>query len=177
VATTSIKDGFAGGSDNQMKVNADGSINVDVSGGGGASNVNLIEVGGTAITLGQTTMALSIPVTIASDQSPIAISGTITGNVDASLEGLNAFQTSQYTIGVGAVQITPTPLAGRSSISIKVTTSGNAMIYIGNSNAVTTTTGFPMVSGDNIQMDLTTSQSIYAISNMAGQLLYALEIG
>jgi hypothetical protein len=177
MATTQIKDGFAGGSDNQMKVNADGSINVDVSGGGGASNVNLIEVGGAAIALGQTTMANSIPVKIASNQSPISISGTISGTVDSTLLGLNAFQTSQYTIGVTAIQITPTPLAGRSSISIKVTTTGMAMIYIGNSNAVTTTTGFPMVSGDNIQMDLTTSQSIYAISNMAGQLLYALEIG
>lgn len=40
MATTTIKDGFQGGSDNQLKVNNDGSINVN-SGGGGSSNVNI----------------------------------------------------------------------------------------------------------------------------------------
>lgn len=40
-------------------------------GGGGGSDVDLVAVGGTAITLGQKTMAASIPVVIASDQSGI----------------------------------------------------------------------------------------------------------
>lgn len=72
MAATTIKDGFAGGSDNQLKVNADGSINVDTS-GGGTGNVNITEVGGAAIVLGQTTSANSLPVVIASNQSPIAV--------------------------------------------------------------------------------------------------------
>lgn len=38
MATTTIRDGFQGGSDNQLKVNPDGSINVD---GGGGSNASV----------------------------------------------------------------------------------------------------------------------------------------
>lgn len=85
MATTQIKDGFDGGSDNQLKVNSDGSINVDVTGGGGGvTNTNLTQVGGSPITLGQTTEANSIPVTIASDQSPIPV----------VIEGVNPNQNS-----------------------------------------------------------------------------------
>lgn len=52
------------------------------SGGGGGvgSDVNLIEVGGSAIALGETTMANSFPVVIASDQTPIPITGSISAS-------------------------------------------------------------------------------------------------
>lgn len=50
-------------SGNQLAVNSDGSI-----------NDNLAKVGGTAIALGQTTMAASVPVVVASDQSTITVS-------------------------------------------------------------------------------------------------------
>jgi len=52
-----------GSSGNIMAVNADGS-----------TNDNLAKVGGTAIALGQNTMAASIPVVVASDQSTITVS-------------------------------------------------------------------------------------------------------
>jgi hypothetical protein len=62
-----------------ISVDASGNVNVNVvsGGGGGTSNTNLIEVAGAAITLGQTTMASSLPVTIASNQSAIPVSGTV----------------------------------------------------------------------------------------------------
>lgn len=227
MATTQIKDGYNGGSDNQLKVNADGSINVDVSGGGGASNVNLTEVGGSTIALGQTTESASLPVTIASDQSPIPVSGTVTatnasvgingalaptsstqiaaqnaggdlialmvdpsgkllvdssgtstvtGTVDANINGLNVFQTSQYSIGLSAIQLTPTPLTNRSSMSVKATCSGSNAIYIGNSSAVTTSTGFPLFNGDVINLDLTGVNVIWAIASATSQTLYVMEI-
>lgn len=47
------------------------------SGGGVGSDVNLIEVGGSSIALGETTMANSLPVVIASDQTPIPVTGSI----------------------------------------------------------------------------------------------------
>ncbi len=84
MATTQIKDGFDGGSDNQLKVNADGSINVDVTGGGVGSNVNITEFGGSPVTIGQQTSANSLPVVIASDQSPIPV----------TIEGVNPNQNS-----------------------------------------------------------------------------------
>lgn len=102
---------------------------------------------------------------------------TVTGTVNANINGLASFQTSQYTVGTSAVQITPTPLTGRSSLSLKATTTGGGVIYVGNSSGVTTSTGYPLFSGDSIQLDLTTAHSIYAIASVAGQTVYALEIG
>lgn len=57
--------------------------------------VNLNQVGGTTYSLGQTTMSASAPVTIASDQTAVPISGTVTANLgtvgglalDATLTG------------------------------------------------------------------------------------------
>lgn len=50
-----------------------------IEGGGGvADNVNISAYGGVATTLGQKTMAASMPVVIASDQSAVPVSGTVT---------------------------------------------------------------------------------------------------
>jgi len=71
------------------------------SGGSGGGDVNLTEVGGVAISLGQTTMAGSIPVTIASDQPGLGgqtdaearatqtNSGILDGNGDTVVLALN----------------------------------------------------------------------------------------
>ena len=53
-------------------------LDVNVS-GSGTSDTNLIEVGGAAISLGQDTMAASLPVVIASDQPSISVSSASTG--------------------------------------------------------------------------------------------------
>lgn len=47
-------------------------------GGGGGENVNVASWGGVATSLGQKAMAASVPVVIASDQSAVPISGTVT---------------------------------------------------------------------------------------------------
>lgn len=46
--------------------------------GGAPWSQNLTQVGGSALTLGQKTMANSVPVTLASDQTALAVSGTLT---------------------------------------------------------------------------------------------------
>lgn len=107
----------------------------------------------------------------------ISGSSTVTGTVNANIEGLNAFQTSQYMIGSSSVQLTPTPLTSRSSMSIKAVLTGSNILYIGNSSAVTASTGYPLFNGDSLQIDLTPSQSIYAISTAAGQIAAVMEIG
>lgn len=100
--------------------------------------------------------------------------GSTNGGLDVSLIGLNSFSTSQYTIGTSAVQLTPSPLSNRSSISIKAITSTS--IYIGNSNTVTTSTGYPLFNDDVLNMDLSTTQQIWAISGSAGQTICVLEL-
>lgn len=165
MATTQIKDGFNGGSDNQLLVNPDGSINVNGGGGGGTTNVNIHDSSGGALT--SSGGALNVNTTGSS---------TVTGTVTADTAGLNTFQTEQYTIGTAAIQLTPTPLANRSSITIRVSKDNAGAIYIGNSNAVTTSTGYPLFAGDTLGMDLTPSNNIYAIADTSAQSLAVLEI-
>ncbi len=110
----------------------------------------------------------------------INTSGTsaVTGTVDTNLLGLASFQTSQYTVGVTATQITVTPLANRSSMSIKVvTTSSVDVVYVGNSSGVTTSTGYPLFNGDSLQLDVKGTQTVYVIGTAAGQRVFALELG
>jgi hypothetical protein len=177
MATTQLKDGFDGGSDNQLLILPDGSINVNTSGGSGATAVNLTKVGGTAIALGETNAAASLPVVIASDQTPIPIEGSITGPVDTNLNGLTNWQTSQYPIGPTPIQITPTPLTNRSSLNFKVICTGSNIVWLGNSNTVSPSTGFPLFNGDTTQLDLTPGSQIWAMCTAAGQMGFALELG
>lgn len=176
MAVTIIK---SASSDNQALVDSTGHLYVTTGGGGGPGfDINLISVGGAPIVLGQNLMINSLPVVIASDQTPIPISGstTVSGTVSTNVDGLNDFQTSQYTVGTSVVQITPTPLTNRSSISIRVIATGTDIVYIGNSAGVTTSTGYPLYNGDTIQMDLTPGKTIYAIASAPGQTVCALEI-
>lgn len=101
---------------------------------------------------------------------------TISGTIDTVEQGLSAFQTSQYIIGTSAVQITPSPLSNRSSVSLAIIASPNIPIYIGNSNSVTINSGYPLYNGNTIELDLTPSGSIWAISTTTGQIVAVLEM-
>lgn len=163
MSTTIIK---SANSDNQALVNSSGELLVAVSGGGGvASDVNISDSAGNPLT--STAGALNVNTTGSS---------TVTGTVTSVQAGLNSFQTSQYSVTTAVQQITPTPLANRSSISIRVTAAAGSAIFIGNDNTVTINSGYPLYNGDTIQMDLTTANTIYAIASAPTQTLYALEI-
>lgn len=170
-----------------LVINPDGSINVNVS--------SLpLPVSVTAIgTIGATAPATAIELgavdsngklqNLTVDPSgkllvDITGSSTITGTVSSNLLGLNSFQTSQYTVGTAAVQLTVTPLTNRSSMSIKVkTTTSNDMVYISSTSGVTTSNGYILFNGDSIQLDLTPAHQIWAIGTSSGQSVYVLEIG
>lgn len=173
MAATQIKDGFQGGSDNQLKVNNDGSINVNSSGGGGGN----ASVGGTGTTA--PTSATEIAgVNPAGNLTPVSVDNNGFVNVRgiSSETGLSSFNTSQYTVGTSAVRLAPTPLAGRSSVSITISADPNVAVYIGNSGSVTTSTGYPLFDGNSLQMDLTDASQIWAISSVSGQTVAVLEI-
>ena len=101
---------------------------------------------------------------------------TITGTINTQEAGLNSFQTSQYTVGTSVVQLTPSPLANRSSISLRVIATTGSSVFIGNNSGLTISNGYPLNDGDTLQMDLTTSNSIYAVATSPGQTVYVLEI-
>jgi hypothetical protein len=147
--STGIEDNFA-------EVDSSGNLHVNLRDSSGNEK------------LGSSLSNASIPVVIASDQSPV--------NVD--LIGLPNFQTHQYTVGLTAVQLTTTPLTNRSGVSIKFKGSNsNAILYIGNSNSVTSTTGYPLFDKESINMDLTSASTIWVIGSSIGQTVFVMEIG
>lgn len=178
MAVTQIKDGFQGGSDNQLKVNNDGSINTTGSGGnasvgstGTTAPTSATEVGGVNPSGNLTPLSVD-------SSGFLNVNGvsTITGPVTTEQAGLNSFQTSQYSVGTSVMQITPTPLANRSSITLRVDKDNVGAIYIGPDNTVSISTGYPLFAGDTLGMDLTPSNNIFAIATDPSQTLAALEI-
>ena len=61
-----------------LRLNDAGELLTTGGGGGGTSDVNLTEVGGAAIALGQAAMAASLPVVLASNQTAVPVSGPLT---------------------------------------------------------------------------------------------------
>lgn len=182
MSTTQIKNGFNGGTDDQLLVNPDGSINVN-GGGSGGGNASVGPTGSTAPASGTEIAGINpegkLTAVTVTDAGFINVNGvsTITGPVTTEQAGLNSFQTSQWAVGTSAVQITPTPLANRSSVSFRVeATSASTPVYVGNNSSVTTSNGYPLYDGDTLSMDLTPSDTIYAISTTPGQILAVLEI-
>lgn len=107
-----------------------------------------------------------------------SISSPVTGEVTSNIAGLDVFQTGQYTVGTSAVQLTPTPLTNRSSMSIKLKGAANTdAVYVGNSSAVTSSTGFALFDGDSLQLDLKDSQPVWVIGSNPGQTVFVMEIG
>lgn len=177
MSTTIIK---SGNSDNQAIVDDTGHLLVSGSTSGGNESVGATGI--TAPTSATETAgidpngnlkALSVDL-----NGFLNVNGTSTvvGTVSTSEEGLDSFKTSQYVIGTSEVQITPTPLANRSSISLKVVATAQNVIYFCQTSGQALTEGYPLSNGDSVQMDLTPSGTIYAVSTAPGQNLYVLEI-
>lgn len=165
MSATTIKDGFNGGSDNQLRINDDGSINT-TGGGSGSGNVNIHDSAGGTLT--STGGALNVNT---------SGSSTVTGTVTTEQAGLSAYKTTQYTVGTAEVQLAPTPLPNRSSVSFKVhTASATDFVLFAQSPGQAATNGYRLDDGESMQMDLTDSGNIYVIGSSAGQTIYLLEI-
>lgn len=162
MATTQIKNGFNGGSDDQLLVNPDGSINVNATGGGVASNVSIVQGGNTAIV---------------NPDGSLSVNTVNSGTQATNLTGLTDYKTSQYTIGLTEVQLAPTPLANRSSISFKIHTSGPAeFVLFSQAPGSVAATGYRLDDGESMQLDLTGAGSIYVVGSSAGQIVYLVEL-
>lgn len=95
------------------------------------------------------------------------------GGLTIDQGAFNTFQTSQQTVGVAAVQITPSPLANRSTVLIKLITTGP--IYIGNSNSVTASNGFLLNENDTLSLKINVSQKIWIISGNSSDTVSIME--
>lgn len=130
--TDSIKIG-GGGPGPYLVINPDGSINVTTT-VTGSPNVNIHDSAGANILLGQKTMALSVPVVIASDQSAVPVSNANLVSIDGKLNSLGqkasagsvpvVLASDQSTIAISAASL-PLP-TGAATAANQVT--GNASL-------------------------------------------------
>lgn len=182
MATTQIKNGFHGGTDDQLLVNPDGSINVNSTGGGGGGNASVGATGATAPTMATEVAGVNpsgnLQALSTDANGFLNVNGvsTISGPVTTEQAGLDSFQTSQYAIGTTAIQLAPSALLNRSSISITVEASPNIAVYIGNSSTVTVANGYPLYDGSTIQLDLTPTGAVWAVCASLGSIIACLEI-
>jgi len=101
---------------------------------------------------GQKVASSSIPVVVCDEQSV-----------------RNNFLTGQFLVGVTAVQLPSNSL--KNSVNVKSSESNTGIIYVGNSNAVTTTTGYELSAGESITLPINNSNLIYLISDSTNQII------
>ena len=94
-----------------------------------------------------------------------------------ALESLTVWKTSQVAVGISAVQIAATPFYGRVTISLKaICPGGVGLVYVGPDDSVTTDNGFPLADGAVVDLDLDEIGTVWAIGDINGLRLAALEI-
>lgn len=169
----------------QVLLSSDLAGNLRVTTGTGVSNVNLTEVGGSAITLGQNTMANSIPVVIASDQSPVSVTmGEVSTGIVASYQTASAVAngstgTLTYTVTVGKTLYLKQIIASASGGPVRVQVDygvGPTIICVG-----FTSTAFPNYDetfAQPIAIPSATTVNIKIMNNAgAAQDIYGTFIG
>lgn len=129
--------------------------------GGPTANVNVNQWGGVGTSLGQSTMAASVPVTIASNQSPLdVIPGTFTV-ITTSLKTVAASGTAEPLVGIA----TPAKLV---EITGLPTNAGNA--YIGDSTVdATTNPGIVLSPGQVYGITISNIANIYVDVDTNGE--------
>lgn len=145
-----------------------------------SSDVNIVQVGGSPITLGQTTSVNSLPVVLASDQSPLSVAGSVSGTVNSNVNGLNHFSVVQYAVGVTPIQIT-VPV-GTTGLSIKAITTMSNNVLVGNSGSLNNLldgsgNGYFLFNGDSLQLDVTPVADVWVIGTAVGQIISVLFVG
>lgn len=89
-------------------------------------------------------------------------------DLNAELNAEEKGDTGQVTVGTSAVQITSETTAIK-SVSIKSLSANTGLIYVGFSNAVTTSTGYELSARDSIEIDIDDLSDIWLISDTALQ--------
>lgn len=123
---------------------------------GPQNNVNLDQVGGAAYALGQTTSTGSMPVVIASNQSAIPVSGTVTDTPPLVSTGFN----NQQTVTTSAVALATNTLT--QGITIEALSTNTVSVFVGFSG-VTTSTGLELPPGAAVILPVNNSNAIFVI--------------
>lgn len=156
-----------------IKVTDDGTglgiVSVTSSGGGADTDVNIAQVGGAVVSLGQKTMANSIPAVLASDQTAIPVtdnSGSLT------VDGTVSLGSGSNVIGhVIADTGSTTAVTGNVTVVQPTGTNLHAVIDSGSTTAVTGNVTVVQPTGTNLHAVLDTT-STTAVTQATGSNLH-----
>lgn len=123
------------------------------SGGGPTADVNLTDVSGSPITLGQTTMAGSLPVAIASDQTALPV---VTGALTSILSGSQTVATAGTPVQL-TVASTPS-----TEVSVQADIANTGNILVGN----VTSQDVVLVAGDSVTLSIDDLDKVYIDSTV-----------
>ena len=88
-------------------------------------------------------------------------------SVDSKVGTQLSFNHGQVTVGTLAVQL---PSAGAAKgVLVKAHKGNSGTVYIGNSNAVSTTTGFELAAGEAVVIEVNNANLIWVIADTADQ--------
>lgn len=164
MATTQIKNGFQGGTDDQLKVNTDGSINVNSSGSGGNASVG----SNNSTAPASSTQIGGIDPNGNLQAVKIDSAGELITNGTAVPAGLRtAGRITTMLVGTSATELPAVALTNRNALS--VTNLSNVTLYIGFSAAVTAdsvvglNSGWEIGPNEGFNIDITNNIPIYGI--------------
>lgn len=152
-------------------------LNVYITGGGtGGGDVNLIEVGGAPISLGQTTASASLPVTLDTTQQGILTdirtetSDTTSNTADIVLNTATPtlVYTGQTNVTTAGTRVALGSSQAVKSVVIKAKTTNTGLIYVGGST-VTSSNGFILSAGDTVSIDIANIATISIDSSVNGE--------
>lgn len=171
------------GTTNKVSIGTDGTVTVNPLTNSSIVKAQLQDNAGAAITVGQKVMATSVPVVIASDQSAVPISGTVTitpsGTQDENIKQVNG---ATVNVGVGAAGTGTQRVAVASDSSIATVTAvtaitnalpagtnviGHVIADTGSTTAVTGNVTVVQGTGTNLHtvIDSGTLTAVTAITN------------
>ena len=172
-----------GATGNQLVVEADGSINVnaDISVVNGhekledAAHVSG-DVGSFVLAVRQDTLANSVSADGNYAAFKVNSKGALYVEIAQQSPATNtSWLVSQNTIDTTAELVVATDLAARKRILIQ-NVSSSKVVYLGESNAVTSASGLRLSAGAAIELDLAAGAAIYAIANGAGADIRVAEL-
>ena len=108
---------------------------------------------------------------------------TDTGNMSTSLDSIetaievsSSFVNGTETIGTSAEGLTSINHPCNKGVTLSVEMSNLGTIYIGDSNSVSTSNGFPLEAGDSMYIPIDNPNKVYCIASQASQKIYWIAI-
>ena len=81
------------------------------------------------------------------------------------------FKTGQLTVGETAVQLATSPTRLYRGVTIVADESNSGTVVVGNSNHVTTSTGFPLLAGESVTVNVDDAAKVWLIADDTDQLV------